>query len=268
MRRTILIAELRDLVGGDLDFSRRRLERMLVGIGAEILEQDKVALPAAAVRQSPRPRIAGSPAGRRPCAPRRCGSDHRSNWHHAISSRPSVKARLVTEAAGKLAKNIEIVARLADRRDGLMHGEQKIIARRAADIVALERRGRRQHDIGTARGRRPPAIVHDDGVGLLPGALQPVEVLMMMERVAAGPIDQLNVGIDGAMAVELVFAVGRAQHVGDARHRNGAPRRVERRRGFPGPARRRAARRRRWSNHARRQSRRREVRCRRAWRRA
>ena len=53
---------------------------------------------------------------------------------------------------------------------------------------------------------------------------------MMVERIAAGPEDHADVGIARAMAVELVFAAGLAQHVGDARDRNAEPRRIERRR--------------------------------------
>ena len=51
------------------------------------------------------------------------------NWHQAISSRPSLNAASIAEAIGERAENIEIVARLADRRDGLVHGEQEWIAR-------------------------------------------------------------------------------------------------------------------------------------------
>ena len=78
--------------------------------------------------------------------------------------------------------------------------------------------------------------LHDDGLRLLPGALQPVEVLVVMERIAAGPIDQLDVGIGVAAAVELVARAGIEQHVGDAGDRDHGARRIERQRDTSGAA--------------------------------
>ena len=43
---------------------------------------------------------------------------------------------------------------------------------------------------------------------------------MVMERVAPGPVDQTDVGIGLALAVEIIGLAGVAQHVGDARHRD------------------------------------------------
>src|ERR1700683_4539591 len=43
MRRKIRVAELADLIGHDFDFSRRRLERMLLRIGAKRLKQHELA---------------------------------------------------------------------------------------------------------------------------------------------------------------------------------------------------------------------------------
>ena len=119
---------------------------------------------------------------------------------------------------------------LADRIDGAVHGEDEGIPRRAADVVALERGGRRQHDVGVTRGRRPPAVVDDDRLRLLPGALQPVEILVVVERIAARPIDQPDIGIAVAAAVEFVALAGMEQHVGHARDRDHGARRVERQR--------------------------------------
>ena len=97
---------------------------------------------------------------------------------------------LAAEPARQLAENRVIVARLADRLDRLLHRDDETVARRAAEIVALERGRRRQHDVGMARGRRPPRLVHDDGFRPPQGGAQPVGVLMMVERIAARPIDQ------------------------------------------------------------------------------
>src|ERR1700722_2406763 len=78
------------------------------------------------------------------------------------------------------------------------------------------------------RGRRPPPFVHDYGPRLLPGAPESVEVLMMMERIAARPIDHLNVGIGVSATIELITLPGSEQHIGDSRHRNHRARRCER----------------------------------------
>ena len=105
----------------------------------------------------------------------------------------------------------------------------------AADVVAFERRRRRQHDVGVARRRRPPRLVHDDGLRPLPGAAQPVEILMVVERIAAGPIDQPDVGIGRALAVVVVALAGMEQAVGDARRRDRELRRVGQSVGIVGP---------------------------------
>src|SRR5262249_60107243 len=100
---------------------------------------------------------------------------------------------LVAEMPRQRAENIEVVLRIADRVDGAVHGENEGVAGRASDIVALERGGGRQHDVGVTRGRRPPALVHDYRLRLLPGALQAAYVLMVMKGVAARPGDPTNI---------------------------------------------------------------------------
>src|SRR5580704_3896450 len=50
--------------------------------------------------------------------------------------------------------------------------------------------------------------------------------LMMMERVAARPIDEANVGIAGALSVVIIGAAGIEQAVADAGRRNGAAERI------------------------------------------
>ena len=136
------------------------------------------------------------------------------------------KGGLAAEPSRQLGEDREIAARLADRRDRLLHRDDEPVAPRAADVVALQRRGRRQHDVGVARGRRPPGLVHDDGLRPLPGAAQPVDVLVMVERIAARPIDQPDVGIGAPLAVEVVALARMEQAVGDARRRDGAAERV------------------------------------------
>ena len=119
------------------------------------------------------------------------------------------------------AEDVVVVARLADRLDRLLHRDDEAVAPRAADVVALQRRGRRQHDVGVARGRGPPRLVDHDGFRSLPGAAELVGVLVMVERIAAGPIDQADVRIIAALAVEVERLAGMQQAVGDARGRDG-----------------------------------------------
>ena len=56
--------------------------------------------------------------------------------------------------------------------------------------------------------------------GFCQRAHQPREVLVMVERVAAGPIDQPDVGIGVVSTVVLERRAGVQQHVGDARDRD------------------------------------------------
>src|SRR3954469_929567 len=48
-------------------------------------------------------------------------------------------------------------------------------------------------DVGVARQRGPPGLLHHDGLGVRPRPQQPVEVLVVVERVAAGPPDDARV---------------------------------------------------------------------------
>jgi hypothetical protein len=60
-------------------------------------------------------------------------------------------------------------------------------------IVALKRGGRRQDDIGMARGGGPEAFGNDDKLRFLPGLNQAVGILMMGKVGAAGPPDKANI---------------------------------------------------------------------------
>jgi len=62
--------------------------------------------------------------------------------------------------------------------------------------------------------------VHDDGLRDIEGAPQPVDVLVMMERVAARPIDQLDIRVLQRAAVVFERLPRIEQHVADACHRN------------------------------------------------
>ncbi len=205
----------------------RRLQRMAFRIAAKILEQHEVALRRRQLGEAFRPELLeageGNALGGRARA--RLIVDPLAPGHLVA---PFGEGGLVAEAPRERAENVEVVPRLADRVDGAMHGENERVARRAADVVALERGGGRQHDVGVARGRRPPAVMDDDRLRLLPRARQAVEVLVVMERIAARPIDQPYVGIGVLPAVERVARARIEQHVGDAGDRNDGARRIER----------------------------------------
>jgi hypothetical protein len=69
-------------------------------------------------------------------------------------------------------------------------------------FVALERHGRRQHDVGVTCHRRPECVVHDEGLGPAERTAQASQMLVV-ERVAAAPVHQADVGIGQPLTVEV-----------------------------------------------------------------
>jgi hypothetical protein len=114
----------------------------------------------------------------------------------------------VAEPQRQAMQDVEVVLRRADGFDRPLHRDHEAVARRRADVVAFERRRRRQHDVRKASRCLPPRLVHDDRFRALPASPQPVEVLVVVERVAAGPMDEAYVWIAGALAVEVVARAG------------------------------------------------------------
>ena len=86
------------------------------------------------------------------------------------------------------------------------------LARAAPVDRQVDGQGAAEHTVGVVQRRDeqvegvPGALVHDDGLRHVEGAAQPVDVLVMMERIAARPIDQADVGIAvlGAMFALLL----------------------------------------------------------------
>ena len=122
---------------------------------------------------------------------------------------------------GQPGKNGVIVARLAIRRrppgaspPAADRPPEPPISSRSSVIVAGK------HDVGVARRRGPGRFMHDHRVRPGKRPAQPVEILVVVERIAAGPIDQPDVGIGQAPAVVVERLARMQQHVGDARHRD------------------------------------------------
>ena len=109
-----------------------------------------------------------------------------------------------------------VVTRLAERFGQLVHGDHQGIGRRAADIVALQGHRAGQHDIGVPRRGGPGDLVHHQRLDFRKGAPQAVEILVVMKRIAARPIDQADVGIAVLASVVDEALGGVQQHVGDA----------------------------------------------------
>ena len=130
------------------------------------------------------------------------------------------------EAAGDLREDPVVVARLADRLARLLHGDQEGLAPGIADVVALE---------AVVAGSTMSAIfaagvqncsLNTIVSGLRHARAQAVEVLVMMERIAARPVDQADVGIGDLLPVVRDLAARIEQHVGEARDRDEVGHRV------------------------------------------
>ena len=160
-------------------------------------------------------------------------------WHVVAQPRARVVARAVVDGAQpahlvaafaerrfnaqpvrQVAKDVVVVACLAHSCDGLLHRDHMGRAPVAGDVVALYRRGRGQHDVGAARAGGPHRVLHDDGLGPGPGAAQAVQILMVVKRVAAGPVHQPDVGVMLRLALVGEGLARVQQQVGDARDRD------------------------------------------------
>ena len=53
-----------------------------------------------------------------------------------------------------------------------------------------------------------------------------VEILMMVKRIATGPVDEINIGIDMLRAVKRIGCARLLEHVGEARNRDGGTSRI------------------------------------------
>ena len=128
MARTICIVEPGNRIGSDLDSPGGRLERKALGVAPEFLEQHVLALRRRQLDEALGPELLE--AGKRHAFAGRARSHPIIN-PLAPSQLVAIfgECLLVSEAARQHAEDIEIVAGLADRIDGAMHGEDEGIAR-------------------------------------------------------------------------------------------------------------------------------------------
>ena len=194
MAGAVGIGETGDRRRGDLDpAARRRQRRARQGRdGRRARCRRPTARSAVPARPAPRTRRNSARCGR--ARPARGGSARRYARSHCRGERPSVKRVGEAEPLGQPGEDRVVVARLAVGRHGPVHRDQQRIAGGGADILALQRDRRRQHDIGMTRGRGPRRLVHDRPCpGGQKASRSRAEMLMMVERVAAGPIDQPDI---------------------------------------------------------------------------
>src|SRR5688572_13791843 len=121
---------------------------------------------------------------------------------------------LHAEALRKSGEYLIVVARFAYRIERALHRDHEAITRSRSDVVALEHGRRGKHDVSELGVRIPVLLVHHDRLGLAaPRTQEAVQVLVMMERVAAGPVDEPDVRIRAALPVEVILAARVLEHV-------------------------------------------------------
>ena len=213
--RHFLIAEARDGLGIDLDLAGGRVERVRIRVRAELGELgvgrcrrgnlDEALVPEGGkVRHLDPLRAAGA-------APEAIEVREPGHLVALFGEGGAVAQRI-----GDVGQHVGIVARLAHRRDRLVHRPHEAVARGAGDVVALQRRGGRQHDVGMAGDGGPPRLLHHHRVGAVPAAQQAPEILVVMEGVSARPPDHAGVGQQQVAAIVLQDLARPFQQFGDA----------------------------------------------------
>ena len=218
MRRAVVVAVAGDGLAPQLDPPARRAQRLARRVGTERVEVD--------LRGFAHQRFAG---GHRValgaevliCQGLRVGGTVNlvDDFDPLVGGTPLGELLPEAQALGQASEDPVVVARLPHRLGHCGHGDQHRL--RAADVVAFERRRRREHDVGPPGNRRPERLLHHDGLGPLPRLHQAIEVLMVMEGVPARPVHEPDVGKAAPAAVEVVRLKRLFQHLGDARDGDG-----------------------------------------------
>ncbi len=115
----------------------------------------------------------------------------------------------------KFRKYLIVIPGVIQRRNEFGHMKQKGICGRTCDILSLIRCCRGKHDVGVLCSRRPPGFMNDHRLRLLPGLTQPIQILVVMERIAATPINQADIRVTALVSVKAVGLPRIEQHIGN-----------------------------------------------------
>ena len=128
------------------------------------------------------------------------------------------EADLHAAQVGQPPEDLEIVQCIALRCDDLLHRVElvDVVGTTRGNVIAFQRGGGRQHDVGPVGGGRPPAVLHDHGVHFLQRPDQFVEILLVRQEIVAGVVDQLDqwIGVAAAVVGECLARV--VEHLADA----------------------------------------------------
>ena len=131
------------------------------------------------------------------------------------------------EPVGERREDGVVVARLAEGLHSAVHGDRVRVVAPGCDVVALERRRDGEDDVGVPCHRRPVGLLDQDRVRPSQRSAQAVEVLVVVERVAAAPVHDPRVRVRAPLAVEVVRLARRQEHVRHAGHGDRRARAVE-----------------------------------------
>ena len=118
------------------------------------------------------------------------------------------KVAVEAQALGQFRKNIEVVASITEGGQCRGHGGEVVIVGAAAQVIALKGSGYRQHNVRMAGGGGPHGLVDHNRPRFLPGAYQPIQVLVVVKRIAACPVHQVNTGVGQPVSVVTVGCPG------------------------------------------------------------
>ena len=125
-----------------------------------------------------------------------------------------------THFGGNAAENFKIITRIANGRNRRLHRHEIIIHWRHGDIGSLKRGGARQNNIGMFGKRVPTPFMRNGCVRLAPASQKPRQILVMVKRITASPIDHLDIGITIATAIIVKFITRMKKHISNAGNRD------------------------------------------------
>ena len=123
-----------------------------------------------------------------------------------------------TQPTGQFGKYPMIVARMPIGFSRPTHGKHVAVARRGREVISLQTDRCWQQNVGVLRQRRPERFMNDNGFDPPPCPAQAIEILMVVKRIAAGPVDQPRIGITQPPAIVIERFARMQQHVADPRH--------------------------------------------------